>query len=237
MNIFDISIILVLLMFGIIGFKKGVIKEIVSLLGMIIVLVIAFTLKGYVGNILCKYLPFYNFAGNIKGMVSLNILFYQVIGFFIVYSVLFSIYMIILKISGILQKLVDMTIILLLPSKILGFVVSAIEGYIIIFVILLVLYIPLNSNEYFTNSKYVNKIMYETPILSNNTKTINNTVEEIYNLGEDVNNKEIDINTANLKTIDLMLKNKIVNKKTIEQLIVLDKLKEVKNIDKVLNNY
>ena len=34
-----------------------------------------------------------------------------------------------------------------------------------------------------------------------------------------------------------MLKNKIVNKKTIEQLIVLDKLKEVKNIDKVLNNY
>ena len=34
-----------------------------------------------------------------------------------------------------------------------------------------------------------------------------------------------------------MLKHKVVSKKTIEQLIVLDKLDEIKNLDKVLKKY
>ena len=49
--------------------------------------------------------------------------------------------------------------------------------------------------------------------------------------------KKITINEANLKIVDLMLKHKVVSKKTIEQLIVLDKLDEIKNLDKVLKKY
>lgn len=237
MNIFDIIIILLLIMFAIVGFKKGVIEEVVSLVGIILVFVISFYLKGYVGNFLCKYLPFFNFSSNLKGMVTLNILLYQLIGFFIVYGILFGIYQIILKVSGIIQKLLNLTIIFILPSKILGAVVALISGYITLFIILLTLYIPLHNNELFAGSNMVNKIIYETPILSKKTSNISTSITEIYDLTDAVGNNKISINDANLKALDIMLKHKVVDKKTVEQLIVLDKLKDVHNIDSIVNKY
>ena len=63
------------------------------------------------------------------------------------------------------------------------------------------------------------------------------STDEIYNLVIKVDKKKITINEANLKIVDLMLKHKVVSKKTIEQLIVLDKLDEIKNLDKVLKKY
>lgn len=105
MNILDIVIALVLIMSAIIGFKRGAIKEVVSLVGIIIVFILAFSLKGVLGNVLCKWLPFFNFAGNLEGVTVLNILLYQLIAFLIIYSLLFSVYMIVVKISGIVQKL------------------------------------------------------------------------------------------------------------------------------------
>ena len=58
MNIFDIGIILLLCMGFIVGWKNGVIKELVSFVGIIIVFIISYQLKGIVGNVLCKLLPF-----------------------------------------------------------------------------------------------------------------------------------------------------------------------------------
>ena len=45
MNIIDVAFILIILMSGIIGLKRGVIKESVSFLGLFIVVVLAFILK------------------------------------------------------------------------------------------------------------------------------------------------------------------------------------------------
>ena len=42
----DIVILLLLVMFGVVGWKQGIIKEAVQLVGMIIILVIAFMFKG-----------------------------------------------------------------------------------------------------------------------------------------------------------------------------------------------
>ena len=237
MNIFDIGIVLILIMCAITGFKKGIIKETVSLIGIILVFVIAFLLKGYVGNILCKYLPFFQFSGNLKGIVALNILMYQIIAFFILYSILIGIYAIVLRISGIFQKLVNMTIVLIIPSKIGGAIVSFISGYIIMFVVLLTLSIPLKNSEIFTSSNMVNKILYNTPVLSNSTSGITDSTKEICDLGKMLSKKEINTNEANLKTLDVMLKHKVVSKKTVEQLIVLDKLNGINNINSVLNKY
>ena len=236
MNIFDIAIILLLLMFGVVGFKKGVVKETVSLVGIILVFIIAFALKGYVGNLLCKYLPFFTFSGTLKGVVTLNILMYQIIGFFLVYSILYSVYTIIVKVSGIFQKIVNMTIVLIIPSKIIGFIIGIIEGYIILFIVLLTFSIPLKNNDLFTESKMVNKILYETPILSR-SNNISSSVIEVYKLGDKLSKGTITTNDANLETLDIMLKHKVVSKKTVEQLVVLDKLKEVNNINSVLDKY
>ena len=237
MNILDIVIALVLIMSAIIGFKRGAIKEVVSLVGIIIVFILAFSLKGVLGNVLCKWLPFFNFAGNLEGVTVLNILLYQLIAFLIIYSLLFSVYMIVVKISGIVQKLVHMTVILWLPSKVIGAVVAFITGYVMVFVVLLALLIPLKDTDIFKNSKFANYIVYDTPILASSSENISTSINEIYELGEDLSKGDISKNEANVKTMDILLKYKVVSAETARELVVLDKLDGISGLDKVVEKY
>lgn len=237
MNILDIAIVLVLIMSAIIGFKRGAIKEVVSLVGIIIVFILAFSLKGVLGNVLCKWLPFFNFAGNLEGVTVLNILLYQLIAFLIIYSLLFSVYMIVVKISGIVQKIVHMTVILWLPSKLIGAVVAFITGYVMVFVVLLALLIPLKDTDIFKNSKFANYIVYDTPILASSSANISTSINEIYELGEDLSKGDISKNEANVKTMDILLKYKVVSAETARELVVLDKLDGISGLDKVIEKY
>lgn len=237
MNIFDIAIIVVLIMFAIVGLKHGVIKKAVSLVGLIAIFIVAFTCKEEIGNVLCKYLPFIEFGGNLEGLISLNILFYQLIGFILIYSLLFVIYQAIVKMSEGIQKIINATIILALPSKLAGFILGIIEGYIIIFAVLLVVLVPFKDNKIISDSKLVNIIVDKTPILSSYTSDISATIDDIYNLVDDLTNAKLTANQANLEIIDTMIEYDIVSKKTIEQLIVLDKLNDIEGLDKILDKY
>ena len=238
MNVFDIGIVLVLLMFIIVGFKNGVINELAELIGIIVIFVLSFMLKGIVGGMLCTWLPFFDFYGAIQGMSSINILLYQAIAFIFIFSVLLSLYIIILKIGKILEKIVRLTIVLWLPSKILGGLVSFIKGYIILFVIFVLLLIPFggDQNNAIKESKLINKIVYKTPILSNSTSNFTNSIKEAYELGLMVSNKEISSNEADLKNLDFMLKYDVVDRGTVEKLKDMGKLK-IDNIDSVLEKY
>lgn len=239
MTAIDIVILLLLVMFGVVGWKQGIIKEAVQLVGMIIILVIAFMFKGELGNIFCKWLPFFNFNGSpVEGMTTLNILLYQVLGFVIIFTVLYAIYTIILKLSGIFQKILDWTIILLIPSKIGGLIIGLLEGYILIFVLLLIITgLPASYTSNFTNSNLVQTIVYKTPVLSSASKDVTNSMKDIYVLVDEVAQKKISTNEANLKTVDIMLKYDLVTPKTVEQLVILDKLKGIKGIDSVIEKY
>ena len=239
MTAIDIVIILLLIMFGVVGWKQGIIKEAVQLIGMIIILVIAFMFKGELGNIFCKWLPFFNFNGSpLEGMTTLNILLYQVLGFVIIFTVLYAIYTIILKLSGVFQKILDWTIILLIPSKIGGLIIGLLEGYILLFVLLLIITgLPANYTSNFTNSNLVQTIVYNTPILSSASKDVTNSMKDIYVLVDEVAQKKITTNEANLKTVDIMLKYDLVTPKTVEQLVILDKLKGIKGIESVIEKY
>ncbi len=237
MNLVDIIIILVLLMSAIIGFKRGAIKEIVSFIGLVVVFIVAFSLKGVLGNLLCKWLPFFDFAGNLSGVTVLNILFYQLIAFIIIYSLLFGIYSIVLKLSGIIQKLVHATIILWLPSKAIGAIVALITGYITIFVILLVLLIPFSNTSFFMESKIANFMIYDTPILSKSAEGISSSISEVYLLGEDLSKGNIGKNEANCRTLDILLKYNVVDADTAEDLILLDKLDGISGLQEVVEKY
>ena len=237
LNIFDVGIILLLIMFLIVGFKNGVIREAFALIGIIAVFILSFVFKGLLGNLMCIILPFFKLSGVIEGFSVINILIYQIIAFMLVFAILLTIYEIFLKISKFIQKVVNLTIILILPSKLLGAVVSLIKGVIVLFAVFIVLMIPLKNSELFTGSTMVNQILYKTPILSQSSNNYINTVEEIYNLAEKVSNKEIITNDANLELLDMMLKHKIVNKSTVESLVKLHKLDDVNNIETVLQKY
>ena len=237
LNVFDIGIILLLVMFIIVGFKNGAIRELFALVGIIVVFVLSYSLKGILGNILCIVLPFFKITGVVEGLSVMNILLYQAIAFMIVFAILLTLYEILLKVSKFIQKIVNLTIILILPSKILGGIIAFVKGWIVLFAVFLCLMIPLKNTDLFTSSTMVNKIIYNTPVLSSHSSNFINSVEEIYNLGKQLSNKEISKNEANLKTLDLMLKHKIVDKSTVEKLVKLHKLDDVSNIESVLNKY
>lgn len=233
MNVIDIGIILILGMSFIIGFKKGAVKEACSLVGIILVFGISFFLKEPFGNILCRFLPFFKFSGVFSGIQSINIIIYQLIAFIIVFSILSAFYFTLLKVSKVIEKLVDLTIILLLPSKIIGGVISLITSYIIIFMMLLVLMIPLKDVNLFKNSKVSSFILEKTPILAASTNNITTAIEEIASL----NDSDLAAQDRDLKTIDIMLKYKLVSKKTILDLIEKGKLENINGLDSIINKY
>ena len=236
-SILDIALILILFMFAVGGFRKGAIKEAVSLVGIVAVFVIAFLFKGVLGNLLCKFLPFFDFTGNLEGVTVLNILLYQLVAFIIIYSLLFSVYVIVVKISSGIQKLVNMTIVLWIPSKIIGALIAFVTGYIVVFAVLLVLLIPLKDSNLFKDSKVANYIVYDSPILSSSSESISNSINEIYDLSEELSRGKIDKNEANLQTMDILLKYKIVNPKTAKQLVALDKLDGISGLEEVIESY
>ncbi len=236
-SIYDLIIVLLLIMFGIVGYKRGVIKEAVSLVGVILIFVIAYTFKEEIGNVLCKYLPFFTFTGSIKGLVSLNILIYQLIGFLVIFFVLFFVYQILMLISGLLQKLVDLIKIFETPSKIAGSIIGVIEAYLLIFIVSMVLIIPLKNEPIIKDSFLIELIVYKTPLVSQYTNDVVKTIDDAYLLADKLEEGKITINEANLEIIDTMIEYDIVSKKTVEQLQVLDKLKSVKGLNKVLNKY
>ena len=237
MNVFDIGIILLLVMSFIVGFKHGVIRELVSLVGIIIVFILSYTLKGILGNFFCTLLPFFKFTGVIAGLSTINILFYQTVAFIITFSILLLIYSLLLKISKVLQKIVNLTIILIIPSKILGGIVSLIKGYIVLFAVFIVLMLFLNNQPIFYESQMINTMLYHTPVLSENSKEFTDSVNEIYAVGKNVAEDNIDTNSANLKILDIILKHNITSKGEIEELVKLHKLDDIDNIDSILENY
>ena len=80
MNLLDIIILLTILITGVIGFKRGVFKEIILFIGLIVVVILAYNFKNYIGDFLVLNVPFLKFSF-FKGAEAINIIFYQSIAF------------------------------------------------------------------------------------------------------------------------------------------------------------
>lgn len=230
-NFIDIIILIFILFYGILGYKRGVFKQTIVFVGTILVILIAYKFKNVIGDFLALNLPFLEFKNILNGAVSLNIIFYQAIGFLLVSVVLTIIFKIIVAITGVFEKILRFTIILGIPSKILGLIVGLIEGYIIAFAILFILYQPIFNLKMLNDSNVASTILNKSPVLSNLAKDTLDTVREVYSL-TDVN----DSNTLNLKVIDIVLEKEVANIELIDKLVKKDKLK-IDNIDSILDKY
>lgn len=222
MNIIDIVIILLIILSFINGCKRGILKEAVMLCGTIVIYIVSFLLKNKLGLLLCKILPFFN----LDGLVSLNILIYQLVAFFLIASFLFSIFGIVLKVTGVLQKLVNMTIILTIPSKILGGILGLVEGYIVIFALLIILSVPFKNIDIFKNSNLNNKIITSSPILSSTLGNLDDLIIDIYDIKID---KDQDKDKINDKILDMYIDYNIISRKDLDIIIKSGKLDKTKN--------
>ena len=232
----DISIIIIILLSGIIGLKRGFTKELVCFLGFFLIIILSFILKNPISAFFYEHLPFIKFGGLFKGITSINILFYEVIAFFIVASILLLVFRLLIMATSIFEKLVKMTIILGIPSKIFGFIIGIIEGMVWSFILLYIFSLPFFSYKELEKSKMKNVVLYNTPIVSQMTKGTIDTFNEIKKLTDDYKDKKITNNEYDLESIDILLKYKVVDIKSVKYLVKHKKI-NIKNIEKVIIKY
>lgn len=232
-TIVDAIILLIILLGGVIGFKEGVIKELTSIIGLVIVVIVSFSLKNYLSVLFYENLPFFNFWGIFKGIQVLNIVFYEMLAFIIIASLLTVAYRILLSITGLIEKILKATIILSIPSKILGFIVGLIEYYIWVYIALFILTLPVINLKSIYESKTANFIMEKTPFLSKYTEKTLKIYNELYEI---IDNRENKTNEkVNEEAMNLMLKHEIITKKSAKKLI--DSNKVLVEDEHFLDNY
>lgn len=230
----EVIILLLLVAGAFLGFKRGIIKSGVSFVATVLFIIIAWKLKNPLATALLKFCPFFQFKDTIfVGVSVLNIIIYELIAFFIIFSLLSIILKIIIKVSGLFEKLLNATIVLGLPFKILGAILGVLEMYVVIFISLFILNQINVGGAYIRQSKIAVKIMDSSPVLSNLVGDTYDAFNEIYDLHSKYHSDSKEYNKA---ALDVLLKYKVINKDQVNSLIDSGKLK-VKDAKKVLKKY
>lgn len=225
-------LIIIALAFGILlGFKKGFFGSLIDFVGAFVIIILAFLFKNPISIFLYENFPFFD----IGGIAVLNILLYEVIAFLIIYSILSIIYRIIINATTIFEKLLNMTVIFGIPSKLLGAVVGLFDSFVFVFIALYVLSLPIFNLQIVNDSSFAQGILKNTPILSslcNKTVDVVNEFKQI----QDNYDKDGDIDKANLDALDALLKYEVITIESADKLVEKDKL-QINNIESVLKKY
>ena len=216
LNIVDAVIIVIFILGILAGMRRGFIREVVFLLGVVIVIVISYKLRVPISTFLYKNLPFFGLSGVFSGVSILNILIYEVIAFLIVFSLLYLLLRILIKITGIIERILKLTIILGFISKILGGIVGFIEGYIIVFILLFIINQPFIHISGMEDSYLAPKILHNTPVMSSATENTQKVMDEIDRLSKDYKDKSS--KEFNREAIEVFIKYDIISKENVEYL-------------------
>ena len=194
MNLVDIFFLLVILVCGLIGLKRGFFKELVLTVGYIVLLITPTT------NLIISLVK--------VGNNPLNLLIYQIIAFLVVFIILSIIFQLIVFLTNILEKLLNVTIVLGIFSKILGFILGLIKGVIVAYLLSLLFTLPMFNNiPMFRNSTVKKEILSKMPNIK-----LNQIVNEISKL--DINSKDF-----NKQVLQILIKYKIITKEKVIDMI------------------
>lgn len=232
MNIVDLIIIVSIVLGAIMGFIRGFFKQTVIFLGTILVVVLAFVLKNPLSLIMYQNLPFFK----LWGLTSLNILLYEVLAFIVALGILSIVLGIVISVTGIIEKVLKATVLLALPSKLLGMVVGIIQSVVILYVVLFILSLPVLKIPYINESKYAQLILNKTPIISSITDDVVNSFNEISKdivyAGKDMR----DAKETNTRIVEVLLKNKVTTTDSIKLLSDNKKI-DINNLEELLEKY
>lgn len=222
MNVVDVIIIVLLILGGVAGFKAGVIKKLTDFIGMFVVIILAFYLKNYISVIMYENLPFFNFFGLINGIDTLNILLYEVIAFLVIFIALLFVLKVVLMLTGLVEKILKATVILSIPSKLLGIVVGVIEMYVYLFLILVIVSLPIFDSSFLKDSKMNNFILNNTPVLSGVSEEIIDIYGDVYNIIDNRKNKTNE--QLNEEILKVLIDKKVVTKESAKKLVDKNKI-------------
>lgn len=235
MNIVDVCILLLLGLGAVLGFKRGFTKSLATSVGFVLVIILAFVFKNPLSEFMYQNFPFFNFWGIFKGVTVLNILLYEVIAFLVVLSILSIILKVVIFATSIFEKLLNITIVLGIPSKILGMIVGIIEYYVITFVILFVVSLPIFNLKFVEDSKWRIPILSNTPILTDISKGTIKVFDEFSELTEKYKNTS-NADEFNKEALDVFLKYKVITPVSIEKLIEKGKI-DIEDVNILIDKY
>ena len=215
----DLIVLVVLLLGALSGFKKGLVKSVVSFIGLILAIVIAWYLKNPISEYMYTNLPFFNFTGN---MSLYNIVIYELVAFLIILIILLIVVRLIAFATGLIDKLVGLISGLGIVSKILGAVVGFLESYVVVFMVLFLLFNFTTLNIAVGENAMSTKMLESTPILSSMVKDEFKSLEEVSKLTD--NYKE-GTNEYNRELFRILLKYNVIKDETAQSLIDSNKIK------------
>lgn len=232
-SIVDAFIILFILLGGVVGYKNGAIKEGMQFIGILVVVIVSFLLKDRLMVVLYENLPFFDFFGFIKGISAINILFYQLVSFLIIFAALTFLLKVLIVITGFIEWMLKLTVFLKIPSKILGIFVGVLEFYVYTFLILYILNMPIFNLSYVAESKYGETILRNTPILSSMVDDTVKAYSDVWNILKEKDDKtNTEINTLVLATL---LDNKLITIDSAKELVESNKI--IITDKSILDNY
>ncbi len=216
MNFVDVIIILFFAFGAFFGFRKGVIKSLVQLIGTVSIAIIAYILKDYLANFLMDKLPFFNFGGIFNGISAMNIIVYELLSFIVIYIILYCILNIIISISGLIEKLLKLTIVLAIPSKILGAIVGAIEGLAFAFIVTFILFQTAPTTNYVKESATGIILLERLPFMG---QVMVKTTLAMEDINELINtDKSTDKKALNVKILSTMIHYNVISKEKVQEL-------------------
>ena len=235
MNVLDIAIILLIAYGAYNGWKYGCFSSILSLLGSLFIFVLAFYIKNPLSVLFYENLPFQSFTGMFKGISSMNILVYELVSYLICLIVLATVFGIILKATGIVDKLIKLTFIFALPSKIFGLLIGGLQFYIFVFAGLFVVgQLPFGV-KYFKESRYSETIVTKTPLLSSVTNDLYYSTVEIFDICMDYSGVK-DKTKGDYDALEVLLKYDIITADSVQTLIDKNKIK-IEGADYLVKKY
>ncbi len=234
-NFLDIIIILMILYGGFRGWRYGGFSAAFNLIGTVFIFILAYFVKNPLSHYMYTNWPFFSFGGVFQGISSFNILFYEGLAYILSVVILSILLKIILKVTGLVDKLLNLTVVLALPSKILGFLCGAFQFYIYSFILLFILaQIPFSS-KYYNESCLGDIIVGKTPGLSQVTSNLYNSASEVYKVCVE-HQSDDDKTDANIASLAIMLKYNIITVDGINTLQDNGKLK-ITGLDEFLSEW
>lgn len=217
MQLIDVLIVLALSAGIVTGFARGFIRQTVQSLGGIFVVVCAFIFRQPMAAWLFEIFPTINFGGILDGISSANILFYEVVAFVILLVIFGILVRFVMIVANFVEGVFKSTIVLALPSKVLGAIMGFVEAYVLVFIALFILTLPIFNFDFVNKSKYKSSILEKTPIVSNLAKRTINSFDDIYALKDDFING-VDRLELDQKVLEILIKNKVISSERAAEL-------------------
>lgn len=223
MNFIDWLIIVIIGFAMINGFRQGIINSVIAFIGTLLVFILAFYLKNPISIFLYEKFPFFNLGGKFAGVSVFNVLIYEGISYIITISLLAIILKVISKVTGIFNSLLNATLILGIPSKILGALVGLFQGYVIAFLTIFILGLISGTSTKVNESKYAGFIMEKTPVLSEIVGDTYKSITEVYDICVSYKN-QTNKDEANLRSLEVLLKYEILSVDSADVLIAKERI-------------